>query len=470
MEDHNMRAPNCRLLTDSEARGQRGGALVVVLAIIAAVLLIGSAMFILGTSESGVVEYTVDNARALWLAEAGLERATAWFEAYYDEHSAAPDVGDGVTGETLPGGGTYTFVVTDTVHNAGGIPAFAVLSTGTKDGAVRQVRSVIEAESFSRFQWFIESGGGGWSWFVTGEYFEGPVHVNGELQIDGDPYFGGLVRAGGGLTMKQGSNPTFVRGYELNVPLIELPTIAEVEATLKVAAQAPDGLYAPPMGNKTYYEVELGQPWPGYLRYTGYDEHGNEIAAAVDVDISLLNGAAWFDETIRIWGELDGQLTIGASGSGPNASGTSASIEIMDDIIYEGSTPGSGPDPDCDDVLGLIAAGTPRGDIIIRNVPANQDGIEIHAVMMALQKNIEAEDYQTPPPGGPSGVLTIHGSLLANYSIHLAQYSNDGQLLSGYLRDYHYDNRDFVMPPPFFPYTGEYRIILWEEVVPPVVS
>lgn len=437
-------------------RGQRGGALVVVLAVLAAVLLIGSALFILGTSEADVVEYTVDSERALWLAEAGLERATTWFEEYYDEHSGTPDIGDGVTDETLRGG-TYSFVLTDTVHNAGGLPAFAVRSTGEKDGAVRQVRSIIQAESFSRFQWFIESVGGGFSWFHTGERFEGPVHVNGNLQIDGDPWFGGLVRAGGGLDMKVGSNPTFVRGYELNVPLIDLPTIADVHATLKVAAMEPGGLYAGPLGNKTYYEVELGRPVPGHLTYTGYDEHGVEIYPETPVDISLLNGAAWFEEEIRIWGVLDGQLTIGVDNS----------IWVMNDITYNESDE-NGPTEDCDDVLGMIAAGHPKGDIIIdwNSDTGAPDGVTIHAVMMALQKNIEAEDYQD---GEPRGYLTIHGSMIADYSIHLGRIVN-GVVESGYIRDYHYDNRDFVMPPPFFPYTGEFRIISWEEVVPPVLS
>jgi hypothetical protein len=449
--------PPCAMRGPSRwIRRQRGSALVVVLAIIAAALLIGSALFILGTSEADVVQYTVDNERALWLAEAGLERATTWFEQAFDAGSGLPSVGDGVSDEPLRGG-TYTFAITDTVGHPHALPLFAVLSTGDKAGVIRQVRSKIEAESFSRFQWFIESGGGGWSWFLTGEYFEGPVHVNGDIKIDGDPYFGGFVTAGGDMILKQGSNPTFVRGYRLHVDHIDLPTLPEVESTLKVAAQD-GGLYVGGLpGNDPYYTVELGSPSAGYLTYTGFDRFDNQIAAPVPINIGLLNGAAWFDSTIRVWGVLDGELTIGVD----------SNIEIMDDIIYEGSTPGSGPDPDCDDVLGLIAAGHPHGDIIIRSTPANMSDCEIHAVMMALQKNIEAEDYQHGPP---RGTLILYGSMLAQYSIHLAEYSAGGVLTSGYLREYHYDNRAFVMPPPFYPYTGEFKVISWEEVVPPVVS
>ena len=52
----------------------RGSALVGVMGIITAVLLVGVAIFILGHSEGDVVEYAVDDSRAFYIAEGGLER------------------------------------------------------------------------------------------------------------------------------------------------------------------------------------------------------------------------------------------------------------------------------------------------------------------------------------------------------------------------------------------------------------
>jgi hypothetical protein len=86
-------------------------------------------------------------------------------------------------------------------------------------------------------------------------------------------------------------------------------------------------------------------------------------------------------------------------------------------------------------------------------------------VMMALQKTVEAEDYQQHPLRGD---LIVYGGILAEYAVHVAEYSGD-VLVSGYSRDYHFDARVTTLPPPFFPFGGSFATVLWEEVVPPVI-
>lgn len=293
-----------------------------------------------------------------------------------------------------------------------------------------------EPVSFAWYQWFVEAAAGGYSWFHTGDQLDGPVHVNGDLSIDGGPWFGAVVTAGGDLTLTAGSNPTFAEGYMLHVDPIELPSITDIHETVKVAAMV-GGFYGPPLGDGTYYEVELGVPLRGHFTCSGYDQYGNPIGMGMVVDIASLNGAAWFDEPIRICGVLDGTLTIGVDGS----------IEILDDILYDGSTPGSGPCPDCDDVLGLIAAGSVDGDIIVSYTVPNQSDCEIHAVMMALHKDFRVEDYHLYPLRGE---LTVYGGLVVDRAILTGQYWG-GMVVSGYVRDLHYDVRMPEESPPFFP-------------------
>ncbi|MCK4410062.1 MAG: hypothetical protein KAW67_08250, partial [Candidatus Eisenbacteria sp.] len=256
----------------------------------------------------------------------------------------------------------------------------------------------------------------------------------------------------GELNMKEGSNPIFHKGYELGVDPIALPTRSYVFSTLKAAAHDPGGLVLPALGNKTYYEVTLGDPSVGQMRCQGYNDDGSENGPGLVVDISGLNGAMWSEEDMYISGTLDGQLTIGVNGT----------IHITDDILYAASTPGNGPDPECDDMLGLIAAGHPKGDIIIDYTTPNENDCEVHAVMMALQKTIEAEDYMHHDVRGH---FIIYGGMLADYAIHLAGYSGD-VVTSGYIREYHFDPRVGVLPPPFFPFGGSFSTVTWQEVIP----
>jgi hypothetical protein len=430
----------------------RGSALVGVMGIITAVLLVGIAIFILGHAEGDVVEYAVDDSRAFYIAEGGLERVRGYLAALEIDDPNADPVDTIFSGE-VPGGGSYDAKVVADASGGSWLDAYEVISIGNKDGVLRQVKATVIAETFAMYSWFIESSGGGYSWFRTGERFEGPIHVNGDLRIDGDPWFGGYVRAAGELVLKEGSNPTFVRGYELHVDPVNLPTRSHVFATLKAAAYD-GGFPLDAMGNKTYYVIELGEPSVGQFRYQGYNDDGSLHGLGSYVDISSFNGAVWSEEDIYISGVLDGQLTIGVDGT----------IHITDDILYAGSTPGNGPDPDCDDILGLIAAGHPKGDVIIDWTIPNRNDCEVHGVMMALQKTIEAEDYMHH---AVRGEFIIYGGMLAEYAIHLAEY-RDGVVSSGYTRNYHFDPRVAALPPPFFPFAGSFSVATWEEIVPVV--
>ena len=427
-----------------------GSTLAAVIAIAAAVLLVGAAILTLGHSEGDIVENSVDESRAFYIAEGGLERMRGWLGDFLLDDPEGDPVDRKFTDQPL-GGGTYTVKVVEDVSGGIGLGAYKVVSTGTIDNVTRQVRAEMIAETFARYQVFVERGG--WVWFRTGERFEGPVHVNHSLQIDGDPWFGGPVTAGGGLTLKTGSNPVFEMGYELNAETIPLPDDSYATDRIKPAAQSGGRILLALSGNKAKYHIDLDHFGPGILGYRTYQRVGGTyVWSAVwePVDLSAINGAIWSPEPIQIEGTLDGQLTIGVEGN----------IEVIGDVLYDGVVPGNAPAPDCDDALGLIA----NGDLIIAYTTPNKNDCLFYGVVMALEKSVEAEDYQHHDP---RGVFEMYGGLIVDYSIHLGQYDSAGNLLSGYVRDYHWDNRMVTMPPPFFPLTGRFFVHTWEEVVPP---
>ncbi len=430
-------------------RNDNGSALVGVMAITTAVLLVGVAIFTLGNAEGDIVEYAVDDARAFYVAEGGLERARAWLGDLLQSDPSANPVGVAFENQAL-GGGRYTVEITDDLSVCSGLVAYEVVCTADVDEATRQIRTLMIPETFAKYQWFAEGGGG--RPFCTGERFDGPVHIQGDLLIDGDPWFGGKVTVGGGLTIEPGSDPTFVQGYELNIGDIPLPGASDIYGAVKTAALN-GGLHAGMLPKqKDFYHVTLGSPSVGQLTYEGLRLKAGGYLV-VDgphvVDIAALNGAAWFEENVAIEGVLEGRITIYTDGD----------VEIWDDILYDASTPGAGPDPECDDVLGLIAG----GNIEISYTVPNQNDCEIHGVLIALGKDVQAERYTKYEPRGS---LIICGGVIAERSILCGEYDN-GYCVHGYERDYRFDARLREMPPPFFPLTGRYIVYSWEETGPP---
>ena len=429
---------------DPSRAGDRGAALVTVLAIIVAVVLLGGALFMLGTGEADLVEYGVDSARAFYLAESGVERARSYLEALAEDDPTAEPVG--TTFESQPlGDGTYTATIVAEIDPGGWERAFEILSTGEKDNAVRQVRVTVVEQTFAAYQWFVDQGG--WRWFRSDERFEGPVHTNKMLQIDGAPWFGSKVTAAQGLTMQLGSAPIFEVGYELYVDPIRLPSFDAVTSTLGDAATVA-GVFEPPF--KGHYELIFARTQPGYLSYRAVDDKEGP-GEWIDVEIAATNGVFWFGETVHVSGVLDGEVTIVSE----------AHIWIEDDILYEDSSPGSGPNFGCDDLLGMIA----HNDIIIASTLPDIGDREVHGLMMALGNDINAEEYQLGPPRGD---FILWGGLMVEKSVHVGEYQHE-ILVSGYSRDYHWDERLQTWAPPLFPKTGNYIIVAWEEVSPPEV-
>lgn len=423
-----------------------GGVLIVAMAVVAAVLLIGVALFTLAAGETDIVEYRADSTNALWLAEGGLERARVWLSEIYDDNPSVNPVGVGVVNQLLHTG-LYSFTVTGMSGGLGGLPEFTVLATGSDDGAVRQVRAVMTPETFAHFQWFINSQAPD-TWFETGDNFEGPVYINGHLRVDGDPWFGSTVTATGNYIEAPNSHPTFTAGYQTNAPVIAFPTSADIYAAVR--DQAAVNLPSLP-GNGSRYEVVLGRDGSlGTLSYRSYGRTSGYTGWS-DVSISSLGGAIWFGSTVWVEGTIDGELTLGCDDQ----------IWVTNDVLYADSTPGHGPDVGCDDVLGLVAL----NETYVKDTVPNSTDCEIHGVLLSLNRRFEVENWNNPPA---RGTLTIWGGVMADQAWRTGTYVQ-GFARSGYDRNWHYDPRMLRLFPPFFPLTGNMMVISWQEVIPPEV-
>jgi Tfp pilus assembly protein PilX len=435
----------------SSRKWQRGGVLIVVLAIVAAVLLIGVALFTLGGGETGIVERRVDSTRAFYLAEAGLDRAKAWLEALAQKDPPTfPDEAN--FGDQWLGGGEYDVEISKASTANPWLTMYDVVSTATVDGAVRQIRARLQNETFAQFVYFADETSE--IWFTSRDSLDGRVHVNGVIYISGDPWFGMKVTSTANhFNMYSGSNPTFEGGYELSVGHIPLPMPAELAPTLVAESQS-GGLYGGVLaGANAKYEVELGRGGNmGHLSYRAYRQVSGtyQWSGWTSVLISSMNGIAWFEEPIDIKGTLDGQLTVGSAGD----------INIMDNVLYLDSTPGHGPNPGCDDILGLVSA----KNVVVWDSTPNLSDCEIHAHMIALDKSFGARNYDS---GSPRGDLTVWGGFAQRKIGAIGQFRHGSGIIHGYSKNYNYDRRLMTNSPPGFPPTGQYIQATWEEVIPP---
>ena len=150
-------------------------------------------------------------------------------------------------------------------------------------------------------------------------------------------------------------------------------------------------------------------------------------------------------------GTLDGQLTLG----------TSDDIIITGNIVYEADPT---TNPASDDVLGLIAE---ENVILSATAPYN---LTIHASVMAIDNPTTAaaldgsftvENWWVGPA---KGTLAVLGGIIQGARGPVGTFnSSTGVKLSGYSKEYAYDTRFTSMAPPFFPTTGDYEDVMWQE-------
>jgi len=429
------------------ADGERGGSLVAVMAVMTAVLLVGTALFVFGVAEHDLATFQAEDAQAFYLAEAGLARAKSFLDGKLDRGQYP---GSRTFANQTLGEGEYTVTLQNTGTANPWYTQYDVISTGTVNGVQRRVHATISMETFGKYLWFVDESNF-LRWFTSNDRMDGLVHSNDWIRINGDPWFGDKVTTSlpNMLILWWWSDPVFEKGYELDVDEIPLPNRNQVRNTIKKASKN-GGLFLGNLnGANARWEVVLGKDGnTGFLSYRYYKKQGPNYVHGpwVDVNIATLNGTLFSQKELWIEGTLDGRLTISGQ----------TNIHIRGDLLYADSTPGSGPDPTCDDMLGVIS----RANIIVDYTPANASDCEIHGALMALNEAFEVEDPFLHPPRGD---LIIYGSITQADWGRICMFEIAGWIVHGYSRKYYYDTRMLTDAPPYYPQTGRYYVSRWDE-------
>jgi len=356
--------------------------------------------------------------------------------------------------EHLPGSGTLWTFNQESPAFPDGISTinwdeYQVLlySEATFDGRTIATEVLLRRDSFSKFSYFTESevsAQGSDIFFVSQDVLSGPVHTNEFIKVAGSPTFNGLVTAPeeyhAHLTI--GADPQFLGGTNFNAPTRPTPDTYEIGKLTDAASSG--GLTFTNTIEVEFFTDQVGNRTIGKARIQEYNRRGRLSGSPVEVDLSSFNGIISSTREVLVKGELDGQATVHSE----------RKVTISGDITYA-------EDPrvvaNSDDLLGIVSEGTVEVDQNAHSANGSQD-LTIHASVLALGSSFSVENYQS----GLRGDLNILGGLIQRFRGPVGTFNSSGPV-SGYLKNYEYDERLASSVPPAFPRESVFSIVYWKD-------
>ena len=413
--------------------GREGMALVVVLCL--TVLAVG-ALAILGALAGGAALRSRDlvrNEQAFYVAEAAIELAV--------QHIAAGGTVP-ITLEGARGGGAYSADIEMEGLPAGGYTRYRIASAGTVGRRTRRVSiRGVRAVSWARYAlWYNAEAVQ--LWMVGGEKFYGPVHANSQMRFHSHQvatlgqtrFFDQTSSTHSSYEVQNASVvPIFDRGMVLNAPtqstmsvdFTQLRTAADLvlEGTTDITLTGT---------NMVVSNARMG--WTN--RVMPVPSNGSVYVAT-----STTGATGTRPGDIRLSGTagLNGRLTLVAA----------QDIQIVNHVRYAVSPL---VNSNSTDALGLVAR---RHVMVQTNAPNN---LEVFAHLIAAEGGFGVVNY-TSTSLGDRGTLTVYGGIV-NHT-RQAVGSTSG---TGYKKNYIYDERFHMHPPPGYPVLPfAYQWTSWED-------
>jgi len=430
----------------SELVNNRKGIALIASYLVIAVLIIFTIAFVNASiGQNNSTNLFKRQMQAFNLAEGGLDHAINWLRA-----QPSPPIGN----TTNPWGGvqslgtglTYSVTINDLGAQGGNasIRRYKIVSTGTAGNISQILINNVQNDNYARYIWFTDSEtyGGTNVWFWSLDVLNGPTQTNSHFNIYRDPVFtGGDVRSvddyirfynnGNNINLSQSTNPPFDNpNFTQGITLGSEPVTMPNQALNLRSASTNGGLRL--NGNSTVV-----------LNANGTMNVTNSARGWTNRNMALpANGALFVNNgTLTISGTLQGRLTAGAS----------SNLIIPNNITYSS-------DPRINsssaDMLGLISE---SNVMISQTAPAE---LEIDASLMALSTSFYLQNWSTV---APKGTLNVYGGIIQDQRGPVGTFNGStGQKISGYSKNYNYDPRMLTTPPPFYPTTGDYVTLSWE--------
>jgi cytoskeletal protein CcmA (bactofilin family)/Tfp pilus assembly protein PilV len=426
-------------------RDQRGMSVAIVMFAFLTLATVGATTLAMVAASNRTNANSISSVQAFWAAEAGMELTFKWLR-YQNPPPAGTNSFYKYQDLTVGNAKVTVEVIPNQNNPTSYLKRYSIVSTGSADGVQRKIRVEVGMTTFGRYA-YLTGSEGGTIWFATGDVIEGALHSNDQISIMGSPVFKGkLTSSATSFRKGTGYNPKFEQGYQLGVPPVYFPTVAEVEANYKVENGSGPSFTIDATGGR---RAKIRFNADGTFTYSVWRQFGSykiyDIKDKV-VPISDVNGLIYVDGNVRVSGVVKGQLSVAATGN----------IWIVNDIVYASSDANGKPPANSTDLLGLIS----NKNVIVANTTPNRSDVIINAAILTLNSSFTVQDYDS---GAPRGKLTVYGSISQKVRGPVGTISWWGGT-TGYKKDYHYDERFVNTPPPYFPVTGQYDTYSWTEV------
>ncbi|MFI5236745.1 MAG: hypothetical protein ACHQLA_02270 [Ignavibacteriales bacterium] len=301
------------------------------------------------------------------------------------------------------------------------------LTTTAQYGDVtNSIEVIFQPSSFSKYAYYsVSESGIHWH---DGDTVWGPWHSQDNITVNHSPVFYGKVTTKKDIIYETVfDDPKFYGGFEKGIN-VSMPTtsITDLEALA-----LDEGAYF--SGKDTVFLTFQGD---SVLYRSSYNSPDSSLLLSSIAPNGILFAK---NAVLRLQGTIKGRYTVGAN----------KTIYIDNDIVYN-TDPGI--DATSQDLFGIVA----EKDVLVADLPANYDGINLHASIFCMNEGFGAQNPGTRPN---SGQLKLLGGIQQNYR----KLVSDPWPAHGFLKAYKYDVRLMIASPPGYPGTGQLEILSWFE-------
>lgn len=407
---------------------------------------------------------------AFQVAESGLNYAR-WRLAHAptDFSSETREVSDQFAGVL----GSYTVTFVQPLPGSTMVTITAEGKTAAQPARIVRLRARYGVPSLAKFVAITNED----VWYKS--EIKGTVHANGGIRMDGQS--DSLMTSARETYTCQtyhGCNPATTKPgiwgtgetpalWEFPVPAVDYAAITADLQDMKTTAQAANTYYGPSgkygyhivfNNNNTYtiYKVtKKGTSVPTYMPETGTVNTSHDIGSQTLVETKPVpsGGVIFIEDTLWVNGEIRDRITV-AAGRFPDSPATNADIIVYGDITYSDVHDGTR-------VFGAVA----QRHVLIPWAGA-EDVLELDGAMIAQQGRF-IRPYYTTSPHVLKSKIERFGMTASNKPPATAWVNNSGQVVSGYRQgELTYDPNLLYGPPPYFPASGDYQFISWDELSP----